>query len=222
MIKSDLYQVLMTDRSSFVTAARQFGFPNIATANVKTFSRWLVTFAKKNINVLSGGRENLLLLFLCHLENVCKFPFLTGEKDGVLIEDFAAFYFRTLYLFKSSQHVFDREMNIESRLKDFHMTTAGKPLNNSRFVDSESDVAIQVSDVIAGLLGKYFTFVRTKNYEDLRTIRARLNSRQKKNIELLARIISRSDLVSNGFFNTVVSVEEQQKHAYFLFGAVGT
>jgi hypothetical protein len=221
MIKSDLYQVLMTDRSSFVIAARQFGFPNIAIDNVKTFSSWLVTFARKHINILSGDRENVLRQFLDQLERVCELPFLTDGKDGVLIEDFAGFYFRTLYLFKNSQHVFDREENIEKHLKDFRMTTAGKPLNNSRFVDSESDPAIQVSDVIVGLLGKYFTFVRVESHEYLRATRSRLNSRQKRNIELLTRIIDQSDSASNGFFCTVASVEEQRKHEYFLSGAVG-
>lgn len=221
-IKSDLYHVLMVDRPAFISGAKKFQFPNVPADSVSEFSEWLSGLAQKNCAILPSGRAALLRHFFASMRNVDELPFLTGEKEGILVGDFSAFYFRSLYVFKNSHHVFDRETNIERSLDSLNLTSAGNPINNCRFADSKDEISIQVSDVIAGLLGKYFTFVRSRNMKYLAATFKNMSAKQRENMALLENIINSSDDLSNGFFNTIASIDESQRHREFLFRAVGT
>jgi Protein of unknown function (DUF3800) len=75
----------------------------------------------------------------------------------VLIDEFSAFYVKRIYLFKNSTHV-QSEKTIENRLNAETFLDGGLPLRNYRFVDSKSEPGVQIADVVAGLLGKCFTF----------------------------------------------------------------
>ena len=220
ILKSDLYKVLTQDRDLFVLTVRKYGYPNIKNEYVHEFSVWLLNFVHDHINVLSNERAFLLNLFFEKMVHQTVLPFLTGEEDNVLINNFSSFYIRTIYLFNNSSHVFDKEDSVISKLGGLNLMIQGKQLNNFRFENSENEIFVQLSDVIVGFLGKYFTFIRQNSYSKLVQIKSSLNPHQINNLSLLKQLIDRSDNLSNGLFNMIVSEDEHQNNAYFLHNVV--
>lgn len=221
-VKSDIYKVVVSDREEFVSGARKFGFPNIETHLAAEFAGWFCSFVRSNAKVLNEDRAYLLNVFIESMENLNGFPFLEGERSHILIESFSAFYSRNLYMYPTSQHVFDSEKNIEGELESFLGVGDGGSAYSYTFVDSKSSRAVQVSDVIAGVLGKLFTFLREAGIDQLAEVKSNLHGIQADNLQLLVELIDRSDAVSNGFFNMVASEDEYLKRNYFLYGADGT
>ncbi|MBI2354488.1 MAG: DUF3800 domain-containing protein [Deltaproteobacteria bacterium] len=157
-VKSDIYKVVMSNRETFVYTARNFNYPDIDACRAKEFASWLCSFIRENLDVLSGPRKYLLKTFLGSMENVSELPFLEGERSHILIENFSAFYFRTLYMFPFSRHIFDSEENIVGEVSS--VIDIGSSNFSYSFVDSKTCRGVQLSDVIAGFLGKLFTFLR--------------------------------------------------------------
>ena len=86
-------------------------------------------------------------------------PFLEGNEKLVLIGDLLHFYMRPIYLFKDSEHFFDKEGSIEDKLKDIKIKLEDKILENYSFLDSKDNRLIQISDVVVGFTGKLFDFL---------------------------------------------------------------
>ena len=74
------------------------------------------------------------------------------------------------------------------------------------------------SDVIAGFLGKYFSYLKDVNDEQLAIDKSALTSKQFKTLSALKHIIDISDDVSRGFFNEVSSEGERRRNNRFLHG----
>ena len=221
-IKNDLYRLVINDRLSFITVARKYGSPNIKPDHAAEFLGRLFKFFRKNLNVLDDVRSYLFKSFIESMEEVDKLPFLENEREHVLIDNFSSFYFRTLYIFKNSRHIFDMEKNVERELNLLRKRGDGRHVNNYFFVDSMEEPAIQLSDVVSGLLGKLFTFIRNSEFDSLSIIKKNLNYFGSENRDLLTTLIDKSDNISNGFFCMLASEEECQKRDYFLHDLHGT
>ncbi|WP_353653202.1 DUF3800 domain-containing protein [Escherichia coli] len=145
-------------------------------------------------------------------------PFISGFHGRKLIDSFMVFYLRNLYLFKNSIHIFDEENSIQDEVKNFPLTENGIPIQNHEFVKSHNSEAVQLSDVIAGFLGKYFSYLKDVNDEQLAIDKSALTSKQFKTLSALKHIIDISDDVSRGFFNEVSSEGERRRNNRFLHG----
>ncbi|WP_367024151.1 hypothetical protein [Aliikangiella maris] len=145
-------------------------------------------------------------------------PFISGFHGKELISSFMAFYLRNLYLFKNSRHIFDEEKSIQDEIKEFDWTENGIPIQNCEFVKSNDCKAVQISDVVAGFLGKYFTYLKNVSDEQLTIDKSELTNIQKNTLDSLKELIDISDDLCRGFFNTVSSEGEQRRNNYFLHG----
>lgn len=219
-VKSDIYKIVMSDRETFVHTARNFNYPDIDACLAKEFVTWFCSFIHENLDVLSGPRKFLLKTFLGSMENVNELPFLEGERGHILIENFSSFYFRTLYMFPFSRHIFDSEEKIVGEVSSFNDTEDSN--YSCSFVDSKTCRGVQLSDVIAGFLGKLFTFLRDSELCRLVEVKESLNEVQAENLRLLVDLIDRSDAVSNGFIHMVASEDEHHNRNYFLNGDSNT
>ena len=76
--------------------------------------------------------------------------------------------------------------------------------------------AVQLSDVIAGFLGKYFTFLKDSSVNIIKSSKKNLSTTQLETLQSLKALIDISDDHSRGFFNTVSSEDEKRKHNWFL------
>ena len=218
ILKSDLYKVIMNEKDAFFDMMREFEYPNVKEHQINNFVLWLRSFINLNSHVLDFNRKRLLLSLFESESSLNELFFIMGNENNILINNFLPFYVRTLYIFKNSQHIFDDEDSIKKIMHTFPMSDGENELNNHSFINSVKCNAVQVSDLVSGILGKYFTFINDLKISDTDDVKANLNERQLNNIEMLRELISRSDKHSNGFFNSVISEEEYLKNDLFLHG----
>ncbi|MEP1383060.1 MAG: DUF3800 domain-containing protein [Paraglaciecola sp.] len=217
-IKSDFYELANSNRSVFLRNLKDFNYPNVRGDRCDDFCLWLIAFVNNQGVILPDLNKNILNGLVKESLSIDELPFISGFREGELISEFMVFYLRNLYLYKNSKHVFDEEHQIEDNLKDFPLTENSVPLNNYEFVRSHDYKAIQISDVVAGLFGKYFTYLKNVSDEQLIMDKAELTSQQLETLGALKKIIDVSDELSRGFFNVVSSSGEQRKNNSFLHG----
>lgn len=215
-IKSDLYKLVKNDEESFFNILRSFNYPNIKSAELISFTSWLSDFITTKSVCIDDFRRDILLSLCKNLKELDELFFIMNEADKILINNFLPFYVRTLYIFKNSEHIFDDEVSIEKIMHHFPMQDGSRDLSNYKFSNSKAFKGIQVSDLVSGLFGKYFTFIKDMEISDMHNVKGNLNERQKGNLELMRLIISKSDKQSRGFFNSVMSEDEYIKNDYFL------
>ena len=215
-LKSDLYKVMMNDQLSFTNLLHHYDYPNIKPEKICSFSNSLSDFVTINIGALPDDRAYILQRFIEKPIAMDSLYYIQGMEERVLIDDFLVFYLRTLYIFKNSQHIFDSEKRIEKLIKRLPLEENGLEFINFNFVDSKDEIAVQVSDVIAGFLGKYFTFIKDTTINELIELKENMNPTQRLNVSLLRSVIDKSDDLSRGFFNKVASEDEFIKNNYFL------
>ncbi len=215
-IKSDFYELANSSRGVFLKNLQDFNYPDVQKEKCNEFYCWLVAFVKNNSAVIPDFNANILNTLMKDALKADDFPFISGFDGGQLISSFMIFYLRNLYLFKNAKHIFDDEYHIENDIKEVPLTENGKPIDNYEFVKSHEFEAIQISDVIAGFLGKYFTYLKNVSDEKLKLDRNELDFQQIETLAALRQLIDASDDVSQGFFNVVSSEGEQRRNVWFL------
>lgn len=218
LLKSDFYELANSNSDVFLNALHEFNYPDIPEEKAHEFCLWLIDFTCMHSCMLSDFRANILENLVKESLKIEELPFISGFHGRELISSFMVFYLRNLYLFKNSIHIFDEEKSIQDEIKDFPLTENGMPIHNHEFVKSHNSEAVQLSDVIAGFLGKYFSYLKNVNDEQLVLDKAGLTSKQIKTLSALKHIIDVSDDVSRGFFNVVSSEGEQRRNNRFLHG----
>ncbi len=142
---------------------------------------------------------------------------LHNNEPGELIADFSPHFTNCVFVFKHAEHAFDRETYIEKVLQPVEIRDGERRLNY-KFIDSKDDFHIQVSDVIAGFLGRHFTFLQNHSLPELRSKRASFSETQTLNLELLQTLIDRSDDFSDGLLHTIIPLDTGFKNDVFLHG----
>lgn len=217
-LKGDFYELANCNSDVFLNALHEFNYPDIPEEKAHEFCLWLIDFTCMHSCMLSDFRANVLENLVKESLRIEDLPFISGFHGRVLIDSFMVFYLRNLYLFKNSIHIFDEEKSIQDDVKDFPLTDNGMPIQNHEFVTSHNSEGVQLSDVIAGFLGKYFSYLKDVSDEQLVLDKAGLTSKQFKTLSALKHIIDVSDDVSRGFFNVVSSEGEQRRNNHFLHG----
>ncbi|NHV08093.1 hypothetical protein G9X43_08915 [Cronobacter turicensis] len=217
-LKSDFYELANSNSDVFLNALHEFNYPDIPEEKAHEFCLWLIDFTCMHSNMLSDFRANILKSLIKKSLKIEDLPFISGFHGRELIDSFMVFYLRNLYLYKNSIHILYEEKSIQDEVKDFPLTENGMPIQNHEFVKSHNSEAVQLSDVIAGFLGKYFSYLKDVNDEQLMLDKDGLTSKQFKTLSALKHIIDISDDVSRGFFNVVCSEGEQRRNNWFLHG----
>ncbi len=221
LVKSDLYKVIVSNEEYFLGKLREFEYPNIKSDKVAGFASFLIGFIRSHSDVLADDRKYLLNKFMEGARGAPELFFIMNEKDHILISDFFIYYLRNTYLFKNSKHIFDSEKKIEAIFDTYDLVDDGKILKNYSFVDSKDVIEVQVSDVLAGFLAKYATFITNSGNDEIKRVKANLNKDQIHNLSLLEALIDKSDDLSQGFFYRTVSEDECLKSNYFLHNMDG-
>lgn len=218
-IKSDFYELANHNSASFLNALHELNYPDVPKENGDRFCCWLIEFVNTHSILLPGFRANVIESLVKESLKIKELPFISGFHGKELISSFMVFYLRNIYLFKNSRHIFDEEKSIEDDIKEFDLTENSIPIQNHEFVKSNDSKAVQLSDVVVGFLGKYFTYLKNVSDEQLTLDKSELTNNQKNTLEALKELIDVSDDLSRGFFNAVSSEGEQRRNNYFLHGA---
>jgi hypothetical protein len=215
-IKSDFYELAMADLESFLHGLHDFNYPDVPKNKGREFCFWLITFTERNKSLLPAFNAKILSELIQNALVIDELPFVSGFHGRELISSFSIFYWRNVYLFINSRHVFDDEPSVETSLQGLNFTFRGKELSNYEFVRSHDLKAIQISDVLAGFLGKYFSYLKASSDQAVIADRQVMSTRQNETLSALKTLFDRSDDQSRGFFNVVTSQGEQRRNNIFL------
>jgi len=214
--KNDLYAILRDDVDITADLLERYSYPDVGPDRRVAFIAEVRDLLETRHSRLPHFNYQMLKGLLQIATRLDALPYLEDETPNVLIDGFGVFYLQRLALFKNATHVLDIERKIETYLSDLDLRDGPVPLCNFSFVNSKDHPWVQVSDAIAGLLGKFFSFVNQTSVNDLSNARAEFTERQKRGFETLGLLIDRSIEECPAFVNYVVSLEDQQRRASVL------
>jgi hypothetical protein len=215
-LKDTLYNILRVDQLDTVNLFRRYSYPDVGNQRRNDFLSELRMRLEAREHLLGHFEYMMLKGVLQIAEKLNALPYLEDEQPNVLVDSFGPFYIGRICLFKNSYHVLDVEKVIEEYIGEQVFMDGDRELTTYRFAVSHDEPGVQVSDVIAGLLGKFFALIQTSGQDQLHRIVKNLNTLQKMNLGLLKRLIDRSVAENKAFAHRVLSLEDQQRAALLL------
>ena len=190
----------------------RYNYPNLQESDINPFCKAIIDLIENyqddlNLHVPLMMLKGLLQGTLKNNDMI----FLIDNKSHLLIDSFVNYYLAPIYMFKNSQHVLDVETTIQEQLADINIVDNNIPITNYKFVDSESDILIQLSDVMVGLFGKMTEYTNTHETDEIIEEYYQFSKTQKNNIELLIAIIDKSDKYNIGILHNINGNSELNK-----------
>lgn len=217
-LKSDLYELVIDQEQSWLEMLARYNYPNVGKTKSAQFINEVRVMVEGQLGQAGSIREKFLLDFL-KLAKSDELVFLDQVENGVLIDSFWPFYAQSFWLFKNSRHVLDQESSIEEILNQTTILENGDRIENYTFVDSESDPHIQIADVITGLIGKLFTYVKDSDDDDIEHFTSSLGVVGSENMTLLRKIMCQTLERSRGFHHHVISENEHMRLNKLVYAA---
>ena len=203
-IKNTFYEMLHGKEKELQNIMFRYEFPNIKKDKISGFiSELLQLFPLRCEQTLE---EKFITGMIKRAEQSDELVFLEGNTDYVMQESFEIFYYDGPRKYFNAMHIYDIETEIQATEKDSVPTYLGEQLNNMEYVDSKSNVLIQVSDVIAGIWGKLMIYINNKDNNAIRKDVENLNKTQIENINMLRYLREKSDMYNKGFLMSVTAL----------------
>lgn len=216
-MKNELYRIVLNDLQGFLAILRSHGFPDVARGAARAFLSDVRKFVQRHWPARTFAATEMLDALLVRAQSLNELAFLADGKRNYLIEGFENFFLHRICSFPNSIHVFDEEPTIQAAMTGFRILDGGREVPFS-FVDSKAFGEIQLSDVVVGFLGKYFTFIEQTPMSALLKKRKELTRIQSANLELLGKLIDLSDETSNVLLHRITTLDSDWKSDSFLFG----
>lgn len=216
-LKDSMYHIIRNDRSSFLALCDKYCYPNIKREELVEYKREMYSFINKNKYVVYHTFKDFFDKFIDAFMESDNFDFIMDEEDHMLIKNFSPFYIERLTNFSNAKHILDDEEAIREEISR-HDLDELKPID-FKFVDSNSLREIQLSDIIAGFLGKFFTYIKNASWEDLDKVKENLSSLQKENLRLFVGLVNSSEQLTPLSINSISSLYDFGKAGHFLHDA---
>ena len=216
-LKNELYFAVTLKPSQFMALLHSFGYPNIQRPDVGPFLEAVLRFVVQCVPVDRNVVTAILKQTLRRAANLpdLELIFLHDNQSGELIDDFSVHFMHCICIFKHGTHVLDRETYIEKTMKKVELRD-GDRLLDYRFSDSKNEIGIQVSDVVTGLLGRHFSYLQQHSLPQLRQRMACFSNQQLQNLELIRKLIERSNSFSAALLHAVLPLDTNFKNDEFL------
>ncbi len=216
-LKNDLHVVMRHPPSQLHDLFHRYRYPNVGPEGAPAFVLELLDLLDARRSILEPFNAQMLKGVLQMGRRLDTLPFLEDAPDNILIDEFSSFYLNRIYMLRNATHVLDTEPEIIARLQAVPLESDGRPLRNFRFIArSHDEPGVQISDVIAGLFGKFFTWTIASNRREVGDARDALSPVQLRNRELLSRLLGRSLEENEMFAQNTFCLEDQYKAGLFL------
>ena len=188
--KADALQILMF----------KYKYPDIQREDVEAFYNDLL--------FLLGSRremkeeEKFLAGMLARAAQSDELVFLHDNDDYVMQENYAEFYADPIRKYQKSRHIFDEETTVQDIVKK-QIAMGENMADNFKFVKSETDIFVQLSDVVAGILGKLFKYINSTSVNQRRRDVEGLSKLQVENILLIDKLRMEADRENPGFLCSI-------------------
>lgn len=215
VLKATIYDVLKSNLNKTKEIIKKYSYPDIDKNDARDFIHDLIDLTegelKKSSFLGEEIRLRLLLEFLRDTEDVDELVFLSDEDEYIMIKRLNELYSQNTVMFINSEHIFDNESDVQNSFAEVKMVYKGKDICNYSFVDSKSSVLVQASDVIIGIIGKLFSFIKSIDVLSLDDVISSMNDIQTKNLDLLLALYNKSLAQNPSFINSIESDSELVK-----------
>lgn len=218
-LKSELHHAVVQSLPEFLSLLHGFEYPNLPREQVHPFMQAILEFVNAHV---PQDRSAATWLLKQTLRRAARLPaleleFLHDNEQGELIADFSSQFLHRIYVFKNAAHVFDEETYIEKVLAQFELRDGERRLDY-RFADSKAEEGIQLSDVVAGLVGRHFSYLKDHSLTELMRRKSGFTEVQLANLARFRALIDRSDAFSDGMFHVLMPLDTCFKNNAFLHG----
>ena len=213
-LKNSLYKVVCANYPDFYQLLVDCNYPNVTGQDIRRFYQGIIDFVENIPGELSFEME-LLRQSLKSARKQKELAFLQGNKEKTVLESYFNFYIRPLGIFPDAQHIFDNEYQIEDQFKQYTFSCNGAAINH-QFVNSVDVPLVQVSDCVVGLMGKYFEFLNGCDIHQAQQLLNTLTPEQCGTLNLLIKLMKKSENLSKLLFCSVESREEHDIGAFIL------
>lgn len=199
--KNVLYNFALEDPSLLKILAH-YQYPNIKNDQIEMFCQDFIDWIE---SLHPSNTEEYFLLELLRqgtksVKKSKKIILLQNNTDRLLIDNFVPIYAMRLSTFPNSDIHFDQcgivEQNIEE-VKEIFCTNK-TPLYD--FLNSKESRWIQLSDIIAGIIGAFMAYINTNNLSQIKNSIAELDDIQIMNLKLFIELKLKS-AKQNKFFD---------------------
>lgn len=215
-LKNELHHIATSDLPSFLSLINKYNYPNIEKEQTSAFLKDLYEFICKNWPETPFVPTDALKEIILRARVIPELDFLVNNNPGELIDGIDSFFLNRICTFKNSTHIFDQEESVIEAIGNYRITHNGNEIPFC-FVDSKKHFGTQLSDIITGFLGKYFSLIEKTPTKTLINIKKNLNQAQKNNITALANLIENSDSLSNALLHRITTIDSNNKSDFFLF-----
>lgn len=199
-MKSVFYYVFKGKADALQILMFKYKYPNIQREDVEAFCNDLL--------FLLGSRremkeeEKFLAGMLAKAAESDELVFLHDNDDYVMQENYAEFYADPIRKYQKSRHIFDEETTVQDIVKK-QIAMGENMADNFKFVKSETDIFVQLSDVVAGILGKLFKYINSTSVNQRRRDVEGLSKLQVENILLIDKLRMEADRENPGFLCSI-------------------
>lgn len=216
-LKSELYYAMRVDLKASLSLLHSYHYPDVPRDRVSDFLNAVCELVENNApndrNFVTTALKRILRSAAKDLNT--ELMFLHDNQSGKLIDDFSAQFIHCTYMFKHATHIYDRETLIEGILDNFDICDGNRKLDY-RFSDSKSELGIQLSDVITGVLGSHFSHLQDTPLPVLIEEKKKFSAVQRDNLKKIKLLIDRSDAYSEVLFHSILPLDTVFKNMAFL------
>lgn len=213
-IKNTFYDMLYGKEDLVQGIMFKYEFPNIKREKIVEFiSELMALFPLRYKQTIE---QKFITGMLEWAKQKDELAFLNDNTDYVMQENYLEIYFDHPRKYYNSFHTFDKETRIWLKEDKSVESYLGVQLNNMEYVDSKSDVLVQVSDVIAGIWAKLMIYINNKDNNSIRKDVENLTKIQIENINMLGELRRKSCSYNRGFLMSVTAMSVV-KRIDFLF-----
>lgn len=213
--KDELYDLIKRNIVYFLTICQKVNYPNVTGKNIKIFCDSLIYMINNE-----NSKEYYTLEFFKELiemqKNSPRLIFLQGNEEKTIMNSFYSLRQQRCIIFKNSEHVFDKELIDEQKMKKERMLLkSGERLNNYKFIDSKEEDNVQISDIVIYLISKYLKFLSYNTVENIENTINNLNMIGRENLIKLIKNIDKSNY-ENPFFIETINPQRINLNRYLM------
>lgn len=219
-IKSALYDFAADHTSEIISLLYQYNYPNVS--DCYGFCSEICGMIKRyndNDEYYPGFFLELLRQMLATAGKKNRLVFIQDNTPFLLIKEYYLLYLERCELFSKSIHVFDEEPTVQKQLQEIELIEDGSVLHNYRFIPSEENIFIQLSDLVSGMLRSLFMFLDSLSLNDIPEIISKSDESQADNFATIMNLLSRSNDRSKLFIknaNTPKNLSDRERKLQLL------
>lgn len=226
-LKTYIYTKMIVDYNYWSQKFWEYDYPNVSNEQMPKFLDDLISyFVKTRTSTTRERRLKDRFISLCsqrkRMLRDSKHILLSGNNPNSIVNSLSEVYQEKIFVYNRSYHIFDEEYSISERWKEIGFYEWG--INKKfEFRKSETDVRIQISDVLAGIIAKLFDFLsQISDIAELERLLREIpnNSNSYKVFQHLFLVISKSDSFDGFFIKYIAPKSDIEKfrfmYRYFL------